>query len=98
MKSLIVISLIVVLKVLGDVSLSHGMREVGEMHPLHPLAMLEIGLHMVTNPWIDVATTLLLTYTLLLHVGPFMARSELFAAANYIGLRADCPISMAAAT
>jgi len=64
-KSLILISLIVVLKVLGDVSLSHGMHEVGEVNPLHPFALLGVGLRMLTNPWVDTAMTVLLTYTLL---------------------------------
>ena len=98
MKSLIVISLVVVLKVLGDVSLSHGMREVGEMHPLHPLAMLEIGLHMVTNPWIDVATTLLLTYTLLYMSALSWLDLSYLLPITTSGYVLSCPISMAAAT
>ncbi len=65
MKNLIVISLVVVLKVLGDVCLSHGMREVGEVHLLHPLALLAIGLRTLTDPWVDIAMTLLLAYILL---------------------------------
>ncbi len=65
MKSFIVISLVVVLNVLGDTCLSHGMREVGEVHPLHPVSVLLVGLRMITNPWVALAVTLLLADTLL---------------------------------
>jgi len=64
-KSLIVISLVVVLKVLGDVCLSHGMREVGEVHPFDPLSLLSVGLRTVANPWIELAVIMLIAYSLL---------------------------------
>lgn len=65
MKSLIVISLIVVLKVTGEVCLSHGMHEIGEVNLFQPMALLGIGLRTLTNPWVDLAMTTLLTHTLL---------------------------------
>ncbi len=65
MKSFIVISLVVLFKSLGDVCLSHAMREIGEMNPMHPLAMAAVGLRMIANPWLDLATTLLCMYSVL---------------------------------
>lgn len=66
MKSLIVVSLVVVLKVLGEVSLKHGIGEIGEIHPFQqPLALLEIALRTLFNPWVDLAMTSLLSHTLL---------------------------------
>ena len=53
------------LKSLGDVCLSHGMREVGEVNPLHPLGMVAVGLRTLANPWVDLAMTFLLMYSLL---------------------------------
>jgi len=64
-KSFIFITLIIVLNVLGNVCLSHGMQQVGEVHPLHPLALLTLGLHTIINPWFDLAIVFLITYTLL---------------------------------
>ncbi len=52
-------------KSLGDVCLSHGMREVGEVNPLHPLGMVAVGLRTLANPWVDLAMTFLLMYSLL---------------------------------
>jgi hypothetical protein len=57
MKSLTVILLVVVLNVLGDVCLSYGMRQVGEVHPLHPVSVLLVGLRMFANPWVALAIT-----------------------------------------
>ena len=65
MKTFIFITFIVVLNVLGNVCLSHGIREVGEVHPLHPLAAFSLMLRTLINPWFDLAIVLLLTYTLL---------------------------------
>jgi transporter family protein len=65
MKSQIFITLIIVLNVLGNVCLSHSMQEIGEVHPLHPLAVFALGLRTITNPWFDLAIFLLLMYTLL---------------------------------
>lgn len=65
MKSFIFITLIIVLNVLGNVCLSHSMQEVGQVHPLHPLEVLKLGLHTILNPWFDLAIVLLIMYTLL---------------------------------
>ncbi len=65
MRSLIVILLIVVLNVFGDICLSHGIHQVGEMHPLHPISTLLIGLRMLVNPWVVLAIVLLVTDTLI---------------------------------
>ncbi len=65
MKSLIVISLVVVLKVIGEVCLSHGMHQVGEVDTFQPMALLGIGLRTLINPWVDIAMTTLLSHTLL---------------------------------
>ncbi|MBA3921873.1 MAG: EamA family transporter [Nostocaceae cyanobacterium] len=65
MRSLIVILLIVVLNVFGDIFLSHGIHQVGEIHPLHPVSTLLIGLQMFVNPWVVLAIILLMTGTLI---------------------------------
>jgi drug/metabolite transporter (DMT)-like permease len=41
------------------------MREVGEVNPFQPLALLGLALRTIANPWVDSAMALLLTYTLL---------------------------------
>jgi drug/metabolite transporter (DMT)-like permease len=41
------------------------MREVGEVNPLHPLGMAAVGLRTISNPWVDLAMTFLLMYSLL---------------------------------
>jgi transporter family protein len=64
-KSLIVISLVVVLKVIGEVCLSHGMHQIGEVDPFQPMALLGVGLRTLINPWVDIAMTTLLSHTLL---------------------------------
>jgi drug/metabolite transporter (DMT)-like permease len=64
-KSFIFILSIVVMNVFGNVCLSHSMQQVGAVHPLHPLAVLSLVLHIIVNPWFDLAVILLLTYTLL---------------------------------
>lgn len=64
----IVLSLLVVCQVLGDVWLSRGMRQVGGDESLHSFqlgALLSLGLHILTNPWVVLGIVFLLSSLLL---------------------------------
>ncbi len=61
----IVLSLLVVFQVLGDVWLSRGMRQVGAISVSTPAALLTIGIHLLTNPWILLGIAFLLGSLLL---------------------------------
>lgn len=65
MKSFIIITLIILLKVFSNVSLSEGMSQVGEIDLnkiLDPVALLSLGFQTLTNFWVVVAMFLLLVY------------------------------------
>ena len=62
MKNFIVLSLIVVLQVLGNVSLSHGMRHVGEIEGATASAILAFGIRAVTDPWVLIGVSLLIGF------------------------------------
>lgn len=67
MKSLILIALIILLKVFGNVSLSVGMKEIGQVKLLNlvdPSSLFAFGFRTLTNPWVVIAMFLLLSYTL----------------------------------
>lgn len=64
MKNFLMLSLIVVLQVLGNVLLSRGMRQVGEVNTLDALSLLEAGVHIITNPWIITGVLFLMTFFL----------------------------------
>lgn len=63
MKNFIILSLIVVLQVLGNVLLSHGMRQVG-LNTLNAGNALIFGVHVFTNPWIVTGVLFLITFFL----------------------------------
>lgn len=64
MKNFLMLSLIVVLQVLGNVLLSRGMRQVGEVNTLDALFLLEAGVHIIRNPWIVTGVLFLMTFFL----------------------------------
>jgi len=67
-KSLIVITLVIVLKVFANVSLSEGMTQIGEIEfsrLLDPLALFVLGFQTLTNFWIILAMFLLVIYIIL---------------------------------
>ncbi len=61
MSKYVVLSLLVVFQVLGDVWLSRGMRQVGAVSVSNPADLLEIGLQVLTNPWIVLGIAFLLS-------------------------------------
>lgn len=65
MKKFIVLSLLVLFQVLGNVELSHGMRQIGEVNTLNPLLVLKLGSRVLTNPWIILGVAFLIASLLL---------------------------------
>jgi drug/metabolite transporter (DMT)-like permease len=65
LKTLIVLTADILLKALGDVNLSHGMKDIGNVHLFNPGTLLGIGFHVFTNAWILLGIALLIGYSLL---------------------------------
>lgn len=65
MTNFIVISLLVVLQVLGNISVGLGIRQVGEVNTLNPLVLLAFGFHVLTNPWVVFGIAFLIVSLLL---------------------------------
>ena len=65
MTNFIVISLLVVLQVLGNISVGLGIRQVGEVNTLNPLVLLAFGFHVLTNPWVVLGIAFLIVSLLL---------------------------------
>jgi len=63
-KNLFVLLLIVIFQVTGNAFLSHGMRLVGEVNSMSPVALFAMGTRALTNPWVVVGVILLLGYLL----------------------------------
>ena len=64
MKNFIALSLIVVLQVLGNVLLSRGMRQLGELNTLNSWSLIVFGIHLLTNPWIVMGVLFLIVFFL----------------------------------
>jgi len=65
LKTLIVLVADVILKALGDVNLSHGMKYMGSVNLLNPLTLFQSGIQVFTNVWILLGIALLIGYSLL---------------------------------
>lgn len=52
MKTLIVLFIAICAQTLGDVSLTKGMKSIGEVNPLELSELLQIGFQVFTNPYI----------------------------------------------
>lgn len=65
MKNFIALSLLVVFQVLGDVWLSRGVRQMGEVNTLNPSSVLAFGIHALTNPWVVLGILFLIAALLL---------------------------------
>lgn len=75
------------LQVLGNVWLSRGMRQVGEVNTLKPLVLLSLALRMLMNPWFMLGLILLIAFFLLFLAA--LSRLELsyvlpMTASNYV--------------
>lgn len=75
------------LQVLGNVWLSRGMRQVGEVNTLKPLVLLALALRMLMNPWFMLGLLLLIAFFLLFLAA--LSRLELsyvlpMTASNYV--------------
>lgn len=62
MKNFVILSLIVVLQVVGNVSLSRGMRHVGALEEVTPQAIFGFCIRTVTDPWVLIGVTLLIGF------------------------------------
>jgi transporter family protein len=51
-KKFILLSLLVLSQVLGDIWLSRGMKQFGEVNLTSPPTVLSLGVYLFTNPWI----------------------------------------------
>lgn len=65
MKNFIALSLLVVTQVLGDVWLSRGVRQIGEVNTLNPSSVLAFGIHALINPWVVLGILFLIAALLL---------------------------------
>lgn len=65
LKTLIVLVADVILKALGDVNLSHGMKYISNVNLLNPLTLFQSGIQVFTNVWILLGIALLIGYSLL---------------------------------
>jgi len=65
LKTVMVLTTDIILKSLGDVNLSHGMKHVGKVDLLNPGTFLADGFQVFTNVWILLGITLLIGYSLL---------------------------------
>jgi transporter family protein len=63
-KNFVVLSLIAVFQAFGNVYLSRGMRQVGELDVLDPSALLAFALRAVINPWVVLGVALLIAFFL----------------------------------
>lgn len=65
MTNFIVLSLLVVLQVLGNISLGRGIRQIGEVNTLNPSALLAFGIDVLTNPWVVLGIAFLIVCLIL---------------------------------
>jgi uncharacterized membrane protein len=56
MKTLIVLFIAICAQTLGDVSLTKGMKSIGEVNTLDPVKLIEIGVHVFSTPsvWLGI--------------------------------------------
>jgi len=59
MKTFIVLFIAICAQTLGDVSLTKGMKSIGEVNTLNPVELFNIGLQVFTNPLIWLGVLLL---------------------------------------
>ncbi|MBD2101926.1 EamA family transporter [Leptolyngbya sp. FACHB-261] len=66
MANLITLSLLVVLQVLGNSLLSHGIRQLGEVKNIaNPLVLVPFAFQVLTNPWVILGIVCLIAALLL---------------------------------
>jgi bacterial/archaeal transporter family protein len=65
MKDIPLLMLAVLANVMGNLSLSHGMKQVGDMPTLSAATLLQFGLSTISNGWVILGVTLLIGFFLL---------------------------------
>jgi bacterial/archaeal transporter family protein len=90
MKDIPLLLLAVLAHVMGNLSLSHGMKQVGDMPTLSAATLLQFGLSTIANGWVILGVALLIGFFLLFlvalsrhdlsYVQPMIASSYVFTA------------------
>jgi bacterial/archaeal transporter family protein len=90
MKDVPLLLLAVLAHVMGNLSLSHGMKQVGDMPSVTVSALLHFGLSTIMNGWVILGVSLLIVFFLLFlvalsrhdlsYVQPMIASSYVFTA------------------
>ena len=65
MKNFLALSMLVIIEVLGNVWLSRGIRQIGEVQLFNPHQLVLYGLHLLINPWVVLGVTFLIAFFLL---------------------------------
>jgi bacterial/archaeal transporter family protein len=65
MKDIPLLLLAVLAHVMGNLSLSHGMKQVGDMPTLSAATLLQFGLSTIANGWVILGVALLISFFLL---------------------------------
>lgn len=65
MKTLLVLFVAICAQVLGDVCLTKGMKSIGEVNTLDPVALFGIGVQVFTNPYVWLGIAILTVFYLL---------------------------------
>ena len=60
MKKFILLSLLALTQVLGDICLSRGMKQFGEIAAFTPSIIVQVLIHLFTNPWIWLGVAILI--------------------------------------
>ena len=60
MKNFFLLALLISTQVLGDIGLSRGMQDFGEVNPLDFSSILPLGLYLITNIWIWIGLSFLI--------------------------------------
>lgn len=62
MKTLVILFIAICAQTLGDVFLTKGMKSIGEVNTLDPVALLHIGVQVFTNPLVWLGIIILSAY------------------------------------
>lgn len=65
MKTLLVLFIAICAQVLGDISLTKGMKTIGEVNTLDPVKLFQLGVQVFTNPYVWLGIVLLSGFYLL---------------------------------
>jgi drug/metabolite transporter (DMT)-like permease len=64
MKTKVILAVVVLASALGNVALSYGMKQVGDISALPPVEMLRAGVTALFHPWVAAGVALLIVFFL----------------------------------